>query len=77
MRQALLGLLTHLVVANSSLTQQCLQKLVAALLPPPYIATSQEVAILEADTAILGLQEDVVSAIERVSSQGPHHQPHV
>lgn len=65
-RQALLALLTHLVVINSSLTQQCLHKLVGALLPPPFVLAGQDADALEADQDVATLQQEVSATIERV-----------
>ena len=62
----MLALLAHIVVTNSSLTHQCLQKLVAALLPPPHLTAVQQADTLEADSEVKQLQDEISSSIERV-----------
>lgn len=64
--QTFLRLLTHVVINSSSLTHQCLQKLVTALLPPPFMTKDREAADLESDSDIMHMQIDIVKTIQQV-----------
>ncbi|KAK9806667.1 hypothetical protein WJX73_005868 [Symbiochloris irregularis] len=65
-RHTLMKLLTHLLINSSSLTHQCLQKLVAALLPPPFVTAGRDADEVEMDSSVAQLQDDVVASIEQI-----------
>ena len=72
-RQPFLKLLIHVLINSSSLTHQCLQKLVTALLPPPFATAKRDAAELEQCSETMQLQEDIVNTTEQVHSCMAYH----